>query len=220
MTVSDGPSKPMVCVPGIDPARVDATSMRAGSRRSTIARLSISAVPDGASFLAAWCSSWIQAPKSCVRREAAGRLLGEQLEQVHAEREVRRRHARRCRRGATSARSAASCASQPVVPITTLMPRAASCGRFDRHGLGQREVDGDVDAAVVAREAVGVELGDDAGDLEAVAGRQALDEPAHPAVADQEQPVHADRPSPAGAKKWSCSRPSACGDVGFAESRR
>ena len=31
---------------------------------------------------------------------------------------------------AASALSAASCASQPVVPITTLMPRAASCGRF------------------------------------------------------------------------------------------
>ena len=60
--VSDGASKPTVCVPGIDPARVAATSMARGKPDDSSARFSDSAVPLGASRFAAWCSSWSQAP--------------------------------------------------------------------------------------------------------------------------------------------------------------
>ena len=50
---SAGPSKPTVCVPGMWPARVDDTSMGRGKPAYSIARFSINAVPDGASFFAA-----------------------------------------------------------------------------------------------------------------------------------------------------------------------
>src|SRR3954452_21597503 len=55
--VSAGPSKPMVCVPGMKPARVDDTSIGRANPACCIDRCSSSAVPDGASFFAAWCAS-------------------------------------------------------------------------------------------------------------------------------------------------------------------
>src|SRR5688572_13176472 len=47
--VSDAPSNPIVCVPGIAPARVDDTSMGLAYPAAVIASRSSSAVPDGAS---------------------------------------------------------------------------------------------------------------------------------------------------------------------------
>ena len=61
--VSPGASKPMVCVPGMSPARVDETSIARRSRARASPSRSSSAVPDGASRLAAWWASWIHAPK-------------------------------------------------------------------------------------------------------------------------------------------------------------
>ena len=61
-TVSAGPSSPTVCVPGIEPARVDDTSTGRAQPPRSRARRSMSAVPEGASFLAAWCASWMKAP--------------------------------------------------------------------------------------------------------------------------------------------------------------
>ena len=51
--VSAGPSKPTTCVPGMNPARVAETSIGLGNPACSIVRFRSSAVPDGASFLAA-----------------------------------------------------------------------------------------------------------------------------------------------------------------------
>jgi len=48
--VSAGPSNPTVCVPGMNPARVDDTSIGRGKPAPSIVFLSENAVPDGASF--------------------------------------------------------------------------------------------------------------------------------------------------------------------------
>ena len=63
-------------------------------------------------------------------REVTARLFDGQLEHVHAEREIRRREHADAGVRRRSSRIAASCACQPVVPITTLIFRSASCGRF------------------------------------------------------------------------------------------
>ena len=60
--VSAGPSKPTVWMPGTKPTRVEATSIGRGKPPRSSAPLSSSAVPDGASFLAAWWVSWTKAP--------------------------------------------------------------------------------------------------------------------------------------------------------------
>ena len=61
-SVSACASKPTVCVPGMKPARVDDTSIARGKPPRSTAFLSVSAVPEGASFLAEWCASWMKAP--------------------------------------------------------------------------------------------------------------------------------------------------------------
>ena len=102
---------------------------------------------------------------------------------------------------AAMSRIAASCACQPVVPITTLILRAASCGRFFAHRIGQREVDRHVDVAElpVGDRAFARLLVDHAGDRRAVFGRQRFDQPAHAAVAEQ-QDAHQLLPSPRSAR--------------------
>ena len=47
--------------------------------------------------------------------------------------------------------SAGSCACQPVVPITTLMPRAGELGKVVRHRVGHGEIDRHIDLAEVCR---------------------------------------------------------------------
>ena len=62
------PKSPRAAHPGCptraaeQPARVDETSTGRPYPAPSRARFSISAVPDGASSLALWCASWIQAP--------------------------------------------------------------------------------------------------------------------------------------------------------------
>ena len=109
---------------------------------------------------------------------------------------------------ATIFRSSASCGSQPVVPSTMLMPCRASAVTLDNHRVRRGEVDRDVDRSLPPRivECRRLRLRhrvDDAGDLAAVLRRELADEPAHLAVADQEDPHQAPTFAP---KNWSCKQ--------------
>ena len=87
------------------------------------------------------------------------------------------------------------CSSQPVVPTTMLTPSAAMRFHVRRHGGGNGEIDGHVDAAEVLRrdafEIGVVELVELERDREAVLRRELLDQPAHLAVADDGRRVQA-----------------------------
>ena len=56
---STGPSNATVCMPGAEPARLEAMSIGPPYPRAVMAFRIASAVPEGASSLAAWCSSWM-----------------------------------------------------------------------------------------------------------------------------------------------------------------
>src|SRR5712692_5721975 len=62
--VSAGESNPISCVPGRAPARFELTSIGRAYPALFISSTSLSSVPDGASFLAAWWISHAQAPYS------------------------------------------------------------------------------------------------------------------------------------------------------------
>ena len=129
---------------------------------------------------------------------------------------------------ATRSRSARSCADQPVVPITTFMPRSASSGRL--RGTASATVKSIATSTlaevVLAQRRLGLAPARDGGDQRAVLRRQRLDQLPHPPVADQEEAHHA-RPAGAGsppnraddarsgpgsaAKNCPCSCLSACG---------
>ena len=128
--VSDGPSKPTVCVPG-----TDADARRRHVDRPRIAGAFHPALDrQGRSrrrILLHHVMRFMD-PRAELRR--AARSGGSPLRPRAETRSCRARNsmppARRCRPSRRSSRIAASCACQPVVPITTLILRAASCGRF------------------------------------------------------------------------------------------
>ena len=195
--------------PGPRRRHVDADGVAAPAHRRSIA----SAVPDGASRLAAWCSSWIQAPNAGCAAPAAPRRArpapgtGSRRARSSAPRP------RRCRAPPPRRAAAASSACQPVVPMTTFMPRAARRGKFVGTASASREVDRDVGLPATTPRSAALSMSTRAGDLEAVLGRQRLDQPAHSAVPDDQQrgasrrQAAAPRPPPRRARRTaSCSR--------------
>ena len=91
---------------------------------------------------------------------------------------------------AAISRTSASSACQPVVPMTTAMPRRGELLHVPEHRRAVREIHRDVDVPEVRRrDRVGTGAArHDAGDLAAVRRRQRLDQPPHPAVPDEQQP--------------------------------
>ena len=97
--------------------------------------LSANAVPEGASFFASWCPSWIQAPKSswwansCALRSTIASNKLTPSEKFAA-----------CTTpmwfSSTILLRAGSSFSHPVVPMTTLTPRVASLVTFETIASG------------------------------------------------------------------------------------
>ena len=78
----------------------------------------MSAVPDGASRLAAWCASWIQAPYcgcACISRAASVTTSWKMLTPIEKLAEATTPSPAR----SACSRNDGACADQPVVPITT-----------------------------------------------------------------------------------------------------
>ena len=144
-SVSAGPSKPIVCVPGMDPARVEDTSIGRANPARSIARLTQRRARRR--VLLGRVVRLVE-PRAEVRHAARSSVAArhDELHQDHrAEREF----------GAATtpmspvphaARTAASCALHPVVPITTLMPRAARRAHVRQHGVRRRHIDRDIHA--------------------------------------------------------------------------
>ena len=186
--VSNGPSKPTVCVPGMDPARVDETSIGASYPASRAAFSRLIAVPEGASTLAAWCGLVDPSAELLVTTEQSSGPFDNALKQIDPQREVG------CDDDADS--GAVDHLSQRVFVV---VPPGGSDHRVDsrlrqtwhvHHGcLSRREIDRDVDSAETLRldpltrlVVVDVQPLDhlDIG----CRGGQGLDLPAHAAVSD------------------------------------
>ena len=90
--VSAGPSKPTVWVPGIYPARVDETSIGRVKPARSIAPLSSSAVPEGASFFGVMVRFVEKRAEIVLRGEEPRGLRHNGLEHHDAGREIGRGH--------------------------------------------------------------------------------------------------------------------------------
>ena len=188
VTVSARPSKPTVCVPGID----------AGTRRRHVDAAACSRRPASPSAAAARSPtarpSWRRgAPRgSTRRRRRAARTCARPLRPTVETRTCQARNS-----AATSTPMSARSASTRSFHLAILPAGGADddvhaaparIGKVRRHRGGRREVDRDVDLCRRApRLSRRRRRGDDAGDLAAVLRRQRLDEASHPAVADQQQ---------------------------------
>ena len=102
------------------------------------------------------------------------------------------------RPASASRRSLAACSPQPVVPITTRSSTRMYRGKL-ASSAGRRKVDGDIRRPPLVPAIV-----DASDDLDVLTGGQLLDQPAHLAVADDQQ-------FQAHAKNSSCRRCMACG---------
>ena len=89
--VSAGPSNPTVCVPGMNPARVDDTSIGLAKPAPCIACFRSNAVPDGASFFAAVMRFVQVGAELVLGGEQSGRPGHNRLEDDDAGRKIRRR---------------------------------------------------------------------------------------------------------------------------------
>ena len=112
-----------VCVPGdgAGPHRGDREGRARDPPRAAVA-WSTRAVPDGASSLAAWCSSRIEASNSGRPAKRRGQVARGAEKEVHADGEVGGVEQRAASGPHQRARSAASSACHPVVPVTVGMP--------------------------------------------------------------------------------------------------
>ena len=185
--VSAGLSNPTVCVPGIEPTRVDATSI--GSAVPGL--LHRFADRDGRAGRCVSLGPVVELvdPGAKLRPvgEQFGRTRGERHEQVHAQREVRRRDdADRIRRHLAPEGFflvlPAGRADHEVRPARGELPGVARNGRADR------KVDRHVGGRPVLWP-VGIVDVDPAGNVDARLRRQRLDEPAHAAVANDAAPA-------------------------------
>ena len=127
--VSPAASNPIVCVPGIEPARVDDTSIGRLKARPFIA-------PREAAPCLTVRHAWPHdAPRgsrrqtpAAVRRARRRARQGRRTDSRRARSSAR--PPRRFRRPRATRRTSASLAPQPVVPMTTFMRRSASRRKF------------------------------------------------------------------------------------------
>src|SRR5580704_6132276 len=123
--LSAAESKPISCVPGCAPARLELVSIGRSKPAAFICSTSLSSVPEGASFLVMWWISHAHAPYSfsfLSKRAASETRRVKTLTpiekfglQTSAESYL-----------ATIAFTSARCSAQPVVPTTIGMRRAAT----------------------------------------------------------------------------------------------
>ena len=104
-----------------------------------------SAVPDGASSLAAWCSSSIEATNSGARGNSRASSRAARRKSCTPDREVGRVEQRPLPRPPPVAVIRGSASFQPVVPVTVGIPELDQPLQVGDHGIGPGELDRHVD---------------------------------------------------------------------------
>ena len=140
--VSDGPSKPIVCVPGIEPARVAATSIGRGVPGRLASRPSSDKRGPGRRVALRRVVQLVHVGAVVrVRPRAIGWLPSQSRRTEWRPSRNSERRRRRCPRVPRASRTRALASSQPVVPIDDVDPERGEAPHVVFDGGRDREVD-------------------------------------------------------------------------------